>query len=525
MLFFAYLRLSWTYPLNSDSANIELMAWDMLHGNVLLHGWSLSDVSFSTTELPQYALLEAVLGPVPGTAHVAAAMTYTLVVLLAAVLAKGRASGREAIVRVLLAVGIMLVPQQGPGVFALVLSVGHIGTAVPVLLTWLVIDRARPRWYVPPAVGALLAWVLVADPLALVVGVAPLAAVCGVRAARAAWHARDGGAAAVRHALASRRYELSLGGAGLAAAAVSWAAEQALRAMGGYVVHSVPYAMAGWGSLGRNLRLTGEGLLVLFGADVVGAHGAHLVFALLHLVCVVLALCATALVLRWFFTGAGLVDQVVCVAMVLNVALYLPSTLVTLLNAREIAVVLPCAAVLTARRLGGPVGARTAAVRAAVTAHVRAVVLPALVLPALLPAAYVLGLVSEDLRPPQPPANAGLAHWLAAHHLTEGLGGYWEAGIVTVDSGQRVTIRALSPGLDRYPWESEDAWYDPGHHSADFLVTDSAPGFFNRWEPPYGSVLARFGVPVRTYHLGRYTVYVWKKNLLPAVGDSDRTGQ
>ena len=30
----------------------------MLHGNLLLHGWTLSDTSFNTTELPQYMLLE-----------------------------------------------------------------------------------------------------------------------------------------------------------------------------------------------------------------------------------------------------------------------------------------------------------------------------------------------------------------------------------------------------------------------------------------------------------------------------------
>jgi hypothetical protein len=42
-----------------------------------------------TTELPQYALLEGMPGLHPQTAHVAAAMTYTLVVLLAVLLAMG----------------------------------------------------------------------------------------------------------------------------------------------------------------------------------------------------------------------------------------------------------------------------------------------------------------------------------------------------------------------------------------------------------------------------------------------------
>ena len=49
-LFVVYLRMSRTYPENSDEANILLMSWDMLHGNVLLHGWYLSDVSFYPTD-------------------------------------------------------------------------------------------------------------------------------------------------------------------------------------------------------------------------------------------------------------------------------------------------------------------------------------------------------------------------------------------------------------------------------------------------------------------------------------------
>src|ERR1700678_447474 len=169
-MFFVYLLVSGTSPENSDEANILFMASDMLHGNVMLQGWVLSDVSFFTTELPQYALLEHVFGLRAETAHIAAAVTYTLVVLLAAVLAAGRRAAvpaSERPVRAVLAAGIMIAPQLGVGVFILLLSVGHIGTAVPLMLTWLVIDRAsdRPHWAVPVAAGVLLAWALVAGPL------------------------------------------------------------------------------------------------------------------------------------------------------------------------------------------------------------------------------------------------------------------------------------------------------------------------------------------------------------------------
>src|SRR5580692_8262741 len=195
LLFVAYLQLSRTYTVNSDSANIMLMSWDMLHGNVLLHGWYLSDVSFYPTELPQYALLEGLLGLHPGTAHIAAAMTYTLAVLFAVLLARGprdRASGCAAWPRMAFTGGLMVAPQLGVGTFVLLMSVGHIGTAVPLMLTWLVIDWAatKPHWFTPVIVGLLLTWVLVADPLALVVGIVPLVAVCGMRVLRAVLSAR-----------------------------------------------------------------------------------------------------------------------------------------------------------------------------------------------------------------------------------------------------------------------------------------------------------------------------------------------
>src|ERR1700677_2020586 len=45
-LFFCYLHISYTQNVSSDGASNALQAWDMLHGNLLLSGWTLSDVSF-----------------------------------------------------------------------------------------------------------------------------------------------------------------------------------------------------------------------------------------------------------------------------------------------------------------------------------------------------------------------------------------------------------------------------------------------------------------------------------------------
>src|ERR1700722_2155962 len=91
LLFACYLRQSATVAVGSDGASQALQAWDLLHGNPLLRGWWVHDVSFYTTELPQYALIELARGLNANVIHLAGAMTYTLLVLAAAFLARGQA--------------------------------------------------------------------------------------------------------------------------------------------------------------------------------------------------------------------------------------------------------------------------------------------------------------------------------------------------------------------------------------------------------------------------------------------------
>ena len=114
----------------------------MLHGNLLLHGWWDTDVSFITTELPEYVGVTAVAGVRPEVVHVCSALTYTLLVLLAAFVARGRARGAEGVVRALLAATVMLAPQPTGPTPVLLGSPDHVGTAVPVLLLLLLLDRA-----------------------------------------------------------------------------------------------------------------------------------------------------------------------------------------------------------------------------------------------------------------------------------------------------------------------------------------------------------------------------------------------
>jgi len=527
-LFTVYLRLSETYPLNSDSANILLMGWDLLHGHLLLHGWYMSDVSFYPTELPQYALLESFLGLRMQTAHVAAAMTYTLTFLFAVLLARSGSTGRKAVlargdappkpprevmVRTLIAAGIMLAPQFGLGVFALDLSVGHIGTAIPLLLTWLLLDRVPPRWYVPVLTAVLLAWALVADPIVYVVGIGPLGAVAAARVIRALVKGGD----SWRTRIAGAWYDLSLGAAAVVAAGLAWVVNNLLSAMGGYTVNRLPFYLVSWHNLHNNAP-AGWKVLEIFGANYAGLSGVWLALAFLHMASVLVVLLALARVARRFF-GVSLVDQVLAAAIVLNVALYLLTNAADE-AAHEVAIIAPFGAALAARVLvrtvrGAPVNDGNQA--PASSGLARRVRLAGFAAGILVLAGYTAGLGYELTQPSAPPANTSLAPWLEAHHLRYGLSGYWSSSSVTVDSDNQVQVRALMQfTMKRDLWMSNVSWYNPALHYANFIVFDSRPGFMHHWEPR-ALVQKYFGRPARIYHAGPYTVMVWNRNLLNSI--------
>ena len=142
VLYWCYLRQAQTLELDADPAAQALQAWQMWHGNLLLSGWWLGDMSFYTVELPLNVFIEMVYGLRPGEVHILAALLYTAVVLLGALLARGNARGGVGVVRALLAAGIMLAPSLQYGTRILLQGPNHTGTVVPILVLLLVLDRA-----------------------------------------------------------------------------------------------------------------------------------------------------------------------------------------------------------------------------------------------------------------------------------------------------------------------------------------------------------------------------------------------
>ena len=500
VLFFCYWRQSQAVPLSSDGSSNVLQAWAMLHGNLLLHNWWVSDVSFYTTELPQYMLIEALAGLGPWVVHAAAAMTYTLLVLLAAFLAKGRSRGAAGWARALLAAGLMLSPQLG-ATSILLLSPDHTGTAVPLLVIWLLIDRARPRWYVPVLVGLLFTVTMVGDSIILLTGVVPLVLVGAGRAL----------AGLIRRGRprTSIWYELSLAGAAAVAGVAGSFGPRVMAAIGGYRQSPV-LADTDLSQLQHGSWVTFHGFLELFGANVFnpGFFGTRpaleVVFVAIHLAGAILAVWALGVGLARVFSPGELIVPVFAVAIVANLGAYMISTHAQdLLGAREMAAVLPLGAVLAGRLLGDRIAAWARAARRWFV--------PVL---SVLAAGYLATLGFGAAQASVPAQSQPLAGWLAAHGLTRGLASYWQANSTTVASRGHVVVSAVMPDvhyhLVPYLWESDLASYDPARHFANFVVADGP----SVWPGMQLSAQLTFGHPARTYHIDGYTILVWNTNVL-----------
>ncbi|MBV9794082.1 MAG: hypothetical protein JO016_09085 [Actinobacteria bacterium] len=511
VLFGCYYRQSRTVVVRSDGGSVALQAWDMLHGNLLLRHWHMSDVSFWCTELVQYALLEAVHGLGPGVVHLGGAMTYTLLLVLAAGLARGRTgdtSRPQALVRVLIVAVVMVAPAAAASP-TLLLTPDHLGSAVPVLLAWLAVDRLAPltggrpalRWLLPVLVLLLLAWGQVADDLVLLTGAVPLAVTTGIRAI-------------VRRRTSPAGplpwLEVSLATAAAASAGLARGAEVLIRVSGGYGLQPVATRITRPDELPHVAKLTVEGLTTLFGVPPTAAHTrSELVFALAHLPGLVAVAIAVLLALTRLGRSNDLVVPGLAVAIVVNVAAFVITPYAqNLLSAREMAAVLPFGAVLAGRQLAGPL--LRVRVRPALWAALAAVL-----------AANLAALGYHAAQPARPADHQALANWLVTHRLTAGLAtDYWVANSTTLDAGGRVTVRQVS--IDRNwrlepptTWGNRSDWYDPDHYRATFIVVDDAkPG---AWTAEWWSAVRTFGRPARTLHPDGYTVLVWHRNLLAAI--------
>ena len=394
-LFALLLRISLSSPMTSDGANNALQAWDMLHGHLLLHGWILGDATCYTFELPLYVMTEFFSGLHSVTCHLVAVLTYVIVAACCVMLARTNSHSPSVAARCGVVVAVLaasLVTE--PGVSILLEEPDHVGTSAFMLGSFLLIDRVPGRRLTAPLLGAILCAGQLGDATVRYIAVPAVLVVCAYR---------------VLAARKLRTGDTAIAVAAAASVPLASLTRVVMQHFGAYSMIPPQTGISPMGQWPQHAVLTLLAVRTLFGATVADPGTAlGVVGAAFGLACLLAAAFGFAKVV-WTWRTASRAERLLCVAIIINLAVYVVSTLPAPGNSREIAAVLPCGAVLAARacvpgRIIGAARARAALAAAAVAA--------------LLP------LAAAATRPPSP-AAAPLAAWLEARGLTYGIAGYW----------------------------------------------------------------------------------------------------
>ena len=528
----AYLyALTWhAYGSHSDSANAARAGHDLVTGNPLLTGWKLPADSYWSIDLPVFGLLSVVFGLGPMIVHLAPLLIAVCAIGLSAacIHRRGRPSG-WALSPGLVALGLLLGLPHAFLVYIFFQGPWHVGTAVLCLAAFMLADapwRSR-RWV---GAVALLTAAVVGDPIALAVGVGPVAGASALRALRTrraqdAVHAVASGAAPVVAAVAVRLL-LTLAGAFDVAATETSPLSNVVRNLRhtprllGALLGVGPLAgLAGGGQVRAGVldRVAHLGGAVLLGGAVVASTGGVVVRA----VRAARRRRGGADDARADGAGAAAADGE-------GREDWLDDTLVlgfwaSILAAAVVAA--PGAGFAAARYLPAPLlfGVTLTGRR---LRHLPAAPKPvrlggAVLLVALLPL-YLLGSGRLLSRAEPKDPDAALAGTLLARHLDFGYAPYWIASNTVLHSGGRLTIvpvesvgGRLRP-FDFYadsrelhlppPRQTAALHRSPPRSGPSFVVFRADTGWGNVDVP---SARATFGEPAAVETLGPYTLLTW----------------
>ncbi len=493
-------RVAKVYPVSSDDATGVLEATAVLRGNPLLMGWTVSNISFVTTDLPFYVAGVAVNGVKPSLMRDVPSAVYAVAVLTAVVLAlSGERSSGLAAVTVVVLLGL---PAGGLAEFV-TKGYTRVGTSIGLFAGLIALDVPLAQKVSVMRLGLysiVVGLTLLSDIFTMVIAAIAVLIVCLLNIARRETYEDLG---LTRIAIAT-----------LLAVALAQGGTWVLRELEGF--ETAPLPLKEYLSRDQPLRMVmanaralAENLPSLYRCDL-PATGRSSEWAV-WLGCLV----GPGLLVYALWRGCparrhrvrkDFTADVLWVSMALGLTAFLASA--NLKDRGTLRYMVPfvlSGAVLTAR-----VVAAKARSRGAVAAIL-----------GVLAAAYGVT-VAWDLRkaPAVDPAIAVVA-WLEDHGLRFGYGPYWDASIATVSGCGRVAVRPvrgrdLRSGqrvIEPFRWMSDQAWYldEP----ANFVVYKRDPA------PKFGFLINErnciecFGALSTKYSVGPYDVLVWKRDLRP----------
>jgi hypothetical protein len=491
LLFTLYLLISKVNTYNSDNASIVLEAQSMAQGNFLMRGWSMPTDSFITIEIPVYAL-GLRLGFAPAALlYIVPALFYTLVVVSGSYLASLLPQGKQRIWGVLAFLGVAAFPPLNM-VHGFLSGPIHIAT---IWLSILGLIAYRAFWLGGKGKKLAFAFVMlvtvlmtIGDPFVLVLFVLPILVTEGLQMLR------------TRKILLQEKVMIA---GTLLATVFSLGVRWLLEAAGTNILFTAGFLPTTPAGMLNNFTNAFVFTYTMFHADIFTNSAWSLagIPLFINALFVSALICATVYwCIRTLFRVATPETKAVHVLIWGSIGL-LAAYIISTLGGRSARYLFPLFFFL------GIAGffLLSPAVKQKV---LRVALLLVFVMNAVLFA------VSLYQAAPAAPLTAQLITSLKEHYLTRGLGSYWVAPLVTVQSEGQIVVRQVTATSNQiHPYEilSDEHWFDASQiRDANFIV-------YNNSDDPqayYHAAWQGFGLPDYQYTVGIYTVLVWKAPLL-----------
>lgn len=461
-----YMSLAATLPLNSDSVSAVLEAQDILHGNVLLHGWDLSTEPYYVTEILPYVVVVGLAGWHLSFYYLVPAMLMAAMVLLAFRLCRVMAPRGAWFFLALVAAPTAF------GVQVMLIPCIHMGAYVGVLVCWLLIfaQNQRGRAAIWGVFSTLLVLCLASDDIVKYCFVFPVLGAAGVLSVQKR---------RLEHGWLVLCLLVSLG--------LAHALKTVLAHNGAFHVPGLwTMSFAGQERIGYNLSVLVSGVLHFFGAYFFGKefslHGSGI--ELVHLAVFLLALWGVGRIARSKTLRLDLFDYAALLCMGIMVGAFTFSQLpIDDASTRYLVFPYVMMALLLARHTVLPVASRALGLAGA--------------------AVYAgLSVPAPTLHLWQTNRNFPINMELTRLGLTQGFAPYWSAAVNSLPNPVRLAPVELGADIKPFHFLSKRDWYTQG-------------GTFFLCDTPAQAAQAqtRFGPASRVEPVDGHILLVWDKTL------------
>ncbi|KHL92664.1 hypothetical protein QW71_27960 [Paenibacillus sp. IHB B 3415] len=481
--FYFFNKLSWRAMPNSDYASIILEAQSFLKGNFILKNWSLTNISFYTTDLPFYVIAMFFEGFTPKLMHHVPALIYTLILVPTFFLTNfsklRHVSNWSGIIFVFVIICF-------PSIFyinnALVGPI-HIGTLLYLLIAFVCLEKYlendEKNAFSLYVFFAFLLLAFIGDSLAYYIGAIPIIVVSSYFIFLKKMYIKK---------------HITLIMNVIMAVVVSKGFSFLISYLNGFEIFDTNMRFTTYDKVDNNLSLAVEGLIKLLGADIFN-HPLSLT-SLLTLAHLFVALFVLMLPLSCLKNCKNYLESHDYISLLLSASMYI---LIIAFILSNMAIDINSTRYLVAFVLFGAIviGRSTYS-----QLRIFKISLPILIL------IYAVS-TTQILRSEIPiSSQAKLSEFLIANNLNYGYSSFWASNIVTVESNDRVKVRAISEvegELRPFNWFSEQNWYK---ENTTFLILNAVGSNLT-----YNTAVNQFGIPNQNLSFEEYDILVWNYNI------------